>query len=106
MTSLRVYRIGVDEAESLAMISGITRHLPPGASLPRIRAVTRHGVITDDGSFGLDRDCDQAWRLVDVGGDCHECTRWRRGVEIARRIVREESPHPLGRPGNGGKRGG
>jgi hypothetical protein len=79
-----VFHVGLDHDQATALIADMTRHLPIGASLGRIRAVTRHGVLTDDALYGFDPVEDHAWRLVTTDFGVNEWTYWRDGVELRR----------------------
>lgn len=83
-----IHRINLTEYEGNALIAAITVHIPDWESLGRIRAVTRHGVVTDAGMWGLARTGDRVWRVVTVRDGWVETTIFRDGGEVSRGILR------------------
>lgn len=82
-----VILIGVDDVESVAIIAHISYHLPIGASLGRILAVSMAAIITDDATWGFDVDARQTWRLVYTRAGLCERTLFKDGVELSRSII-------------------
>ena len=85
-----MHLIDIEADEAADMIAEMTKHLPPGASLGRVRVVTPAGVLAayGDGTCVWGLGDSGAWRQLDLGDGLHEVTTWYWGDEEIRRIVR------------------
>jgi hypothetical protein len=87
-----MYLLSISEAESIALIARCAAHLPIGASLGRVLAVSPDGILAEDDSgagvmWGPDADRDAVWRLLDLSDGLQERTLWHRGEEIGRHLI-------------------
>src|SRR3954466_14964775 len=83
-----MFRLDLSEAQATALIAKIASHLPIGWSLGRIYVVAARGLITDTAIWGLDRDNDATWRIVEVSEGLLERTEFHAGEEPSRRLMR------------------
>jgi hypothetical protein len=85
-----LHLLDIGDAEAADLIAAIAAELPPGASMGRLRAASRAGVLADYGDsaalYGLDDGA--AWRLVELDDVEREVTTWAAGQEVSRSIVR------------------
>ncbi|WP_433725756.1 hypothetical protein ACQP2Y_07335 [Actinoplanes sp. CA-051413] len=86
-----MFYIHIDQGEATAMIAAAAAHLPIGASLGRIMAVTSAGILTEAAMYGVDAEMNRTWRMVDTAGGRCEFTAWRDGAEVARYLM---APQP------------
>lgn len=82
--------IDVTQTAAHDLVANIAVHLPPGASMGRVRCVLPAGVLADDDGgapvlYGL--DAGSAWRLTGINSTKAEVVTWRGGKEIGRRLI-------------------